>query len=241
MGNCCSGSGDQYTKAEPPPPDKKVELQNSAKRMSIESQERAQALFRQYRHRTSAIAYSPDGSLLDEHSFLPSAPSPVSLQTSSARPDNVRMPAMTQKDLQRLLHDVDPALFKFVWGLFDTSGDGFVYADDFVAAMALLTTSADANASSEEQMRACFVMFDTRGDGRLGCARSRLPIRLTTRHTHIYTRTPPARTSPGAVLAQMAAADFFFGPVALLPSIPHPALHACPARCAQLLRVPQHD
>ena len=48
------------------------------------------------------------------------------------------------------------------------SGDGVVYADDFVAAMALLATSADVNAGIEEQLQACFVMFDTRGDGRLG-------------------------------------------------------------------------
>ena len=73
-------------------------------------------------------------------------------------------------DLQRLLHDVDPDLFEFVWGLFDADGDGVVYADDFVAAMALLTTGADTDTSIEEQMRITFVMFDTRGDGRLGCA-----------------------------------------------------------------------
>ena len=34
------------------------------------------------------------------------------------------------------------------------------------AAMALLTTSADPEVGIEEQIKACFLMFDTRNDGR---------------------------------------------------------------------------
>ena len=65
-------------------------------------------------------------------------------------------------------HELKPEQEDLVMSKLDVSGDGVVYADDFVAAMALLTTSAKPETSIEEQMQACFVMFDTRNDGRLG-------------------------------------------------------------------------
>ena len=87
---------------------------------------------------------------------------------------------MTKQDLQRLLGiDVDEDLFEFVWGLFDADGDGVVYADDFVAAMALLTTGADPDISIEDQLRTCFVMFDTRGDGQLTYSEFRSMLEAT--------------------------------------------------------------
>ena len=76
---------------------------------------------------------------------------------------------MTRKDLLAML-DIDAELFEFVWRIFDHTGNGSVSADDFVAAIALLTTSAGPEVSFEEQVKVCFMMFDTRDDGRLRCA-----------------------------------------------------------------------
>ena len=139
--------------------------------MSESAVERAQALFQQYRRRAST-ASSPGGDSVSAEASV-TTPSTLTRQASASGPDSLRMPRMTQKDLKLLLQDVDNELFEFVWGLFDVSGDGVVYADDFVAAMALLSSCADVSVSIEEQMKACFVMFDTRNDGRLGYAHAR--------------------------------------------------------------------
>ena len=147
-------------------PDKKEVLARGVKRLSDQSEERAKELFRKYRHRSSTC--TPDILLGGSAQWaVPPAPTTGGRRNSSFQDGDGRRNKMREKDLRSLLHDVDPELFQFVWTLFD-SGDGVVYADDFVAAMALLATSADVNAGIEEQLQACFVMFDTRGDGRLG-------------------------------------------------------------------------
>ena len=51
-----------------------------------------------------------------------------------------------------------------MWGLFDTKKVNAVYSDDFVAAMALLSRCGATDASFEEQIKACFIMFDTRAN-----------------------------------------------------------------------------
>lgn len=158
MGNCCATNAGADAAVVISRPSKEEELAKGMNRMSAASVDTAKTLFRQYRHRASL--QSPDGiNMPSERQSFASTPSPNS--------DQQRMPRMTKTDLQRLLHDVDEELFGFVWNLFDPNGDGIVYADDFVAAMAMLTTSADPNVGIEEQMRVCFVMFDMRGDGRL--------------------------------------------------------------------------
>ena len=146
-------------------PAKKEVLARGVKRLSDQSEERAKELFRQYRHRASTCSPEIFGGPA-QWPTTPVASTAVRRQSSYSDGDG-RRNRMREKDLRSLLHDVDPELFQFVWTLFD-SGDGVVYADDFVAAMALLATSADVNAGIEEQLQACFVMFDTRGDGRLG-------------------------------------------------------------------------
>lgn len=199
MGNSCCGSvgdtvreatrkGNSRRKSDGPVLSKREVLEEGAKRMSVASHEQAQALFRQYRHRASTLSPETLAAQIGELSFHAKLQSPseaTSTPTSrpsfagSGRSESMRMPRMTQRDLRRLLHDVDPELFEFVWGLFDVSGDGAVYSDDFVAAMALLTTSAEADVSIEEQVKACFVMFDTRNDGRLGYSEFRSMLEAT--------------------------------------------------------------
>jgi hypothetical protein len=173
---------------------KKQLLAAQAGRLSTQSHERAQLLFRQYRTRASSLPMGPDAL----ESSIPPSPEPRTpngIRSSiSSNSDSLRMPQMTQRDLRQLMHDVDPELFQFVWGLFDVSGEGVVYADDFVAAMALLTTSAEPNATFEDQIKACFVMFDTRNDGRLGCVPAAAAAAAI----------PPHRRRPAAATAATA-------------------------------------
>ena len=174
MGNCCGTPANTKTVNvvdEESVISKREVLKQGASRMSESAVERAQALFQQYRRRAST-ASSPGGDSVSAEASV-TTPSTLTRQASASGPDSLRMPRMTQKDLKLLLQDVDNELFEFVWGLFDVSGDGVVYADDFVAAMALLSSCADVSVSIEEQMKACFVMFDTRNDGRLGYAHAR--------------------------------------------------------------------
>ena len=200
MGNCCGGSqyGSSDADGEAWPSDRRLSkrgpskekmLQEGAKRMSDDAQERAQALFKQYRQRASMINVNQD---LTEPS-LPASPA-VSSQRSEGGTARGRM---TERELKMLLHDVEPELFQFVWGLFDTKGDGFVYADDFVAGMALLSTSANEDASFEEQIGACFIMFDTRGDGKLGCAHRAHTARACASATGVASSTPAYAAARG--------------------------------------------
>ena len=132
-------------------------------RMSQASLENANKLFQQYRHRQSLII-APE--LLGEAGGDASE----SFGRKSGMPEASRSTKMSKRDLRALLHDVDPQLFEFVWGLFDTKKVNAVYSDDFVAAMALLSRCGATDANFEEQIRACFIMFDTRDDGRLSYA-----------------------------------------------------------------------
>ena len=61
-----------------------------------------------------------------------------------------------------VLADINDELFKFVFRLFDPNNTGMVDADAFVAATALLTKGAE---KVEDQVEACFHMFNTNGDG----------------------------------------------------------------------------
>ena len=61
-----------------------------------------------------------------------------------------------------VLSELDDALFKFVFRLFDPNNTGKVDADAFVAATALLTRGTE---SVDDQVGTCFHMFDTTGNG----------------------------------------------------------------------------
>lgn len=66
---------------------------------------------------------------------------------------------MKKDGLRKILPNVDDKIFELIWPLFDRSGDGFVDADEFMMAMALLSTGiAD---SVEAQLEAVFCMFDS--------------------------------------------------------------------------------
>jgi Ca2+-binding EF-hand superfamily protein len=136
--------------------------------MSQNTQANAQTLFRMYRHRASISSPNLGAAL---------AAPPTKKRTSAVRDEVGRL---TKADLRRLLHDVDEQLFEFVWGLFDARGQGSVCADDFVAAMALLTSSgASQEQNLEDMIKACFVMFDTRGDGNLTYSEFRSMLEAT--------------------------------------------------------------
>ena len=81
----------------------------------------------------------------------------------SARGDTRKV--ITQDGLREILKDVNENLFKFLWRLFDVGGTGFVDADEFVMAMALL--SAGIGESAEAQLEAAFCMFDSDKSGSL--------------------------------------------------------------------------
>lgn len=133
-------------------PSKKDLLKKGSGRMSIASTEGAQKIFRRYRH---------------------SVPNLAEMSQGSAR----RGGRMTHDNLRQALPDVDDELFRFVWTLFDPEGKGEVYSDEFVAATALLTTSHEG--TLDEQIEACFVMFDTRNDGKLSHAEFRSMLEAT--------------------------------------------------------------
>ena len=184
--------------SEPPPLEetvsKKELLMNANARMSHASFGNAQKLFQQYRHRQSTLGGSER------------------LTSPGVRGSNTelsRTARMDKRDLRRLLHDVDPELFEFVWGLFDPDKTNAVCADEFVAAMALLSKSASSDASLDDQIKACFAMFDTRDDGRL----SYVP-RALLRSSSLTTPPPKPRCVPCAAAAFVRCAWIPFCAVA---------------------------
>jgi hypothetical protein len=111
-----------------------------------DKKEQVERVFRKYRSRSSAVGLISEDAL--------------------ANGPNAPRPKMKKKQLREMLDDVPPALFDFVWGLFDANNTGFCYSDEFAAALSLLTAPAEEK-TVEEQIALCFAMFDTKGDGRL--------------------------------------------------------------------------
>ena len=67
-----------------------------------------------------------------------------------------------------MLKDVSDELFVFLWRLFDSDGSGYVDADEFTVAMALLSSDVTSGAASTEaQLEAVFFMFDADHSGDL--------------------------------------------------------------------------
>jgi len=128
------------------PTELKRALNRTVSSMSADNEKKARDMFKGYRRGSVALA-KPD--LKDAH---------------DKQLDQAEGPrTMSESDIRKMLGDVDDELFKFVFRLFDPNGTGKVDADSFVAATALLTTKAKEN--EEEQLEACFYMFDTTGDG----------------------------------------------------------------------------
>ena len=61
---------------------------------------------------------------------------------------------LDKASLRKMLSNVDDEIFVFLWRLFDSDGSGFVDADEFVVAMAML--SNDIGAESIDHMYATF-------------------------------------------------------------------------------------
>ena len=84
---------------------------------------------------------------------------------------------MTKAGLRKVLFDVNDELFDFLWLLFDETGKGEVNSDDFVMAMALMTS--DIGSSTEAQLEAAFCMFDTNKSGSLSCNEFKAMVQST--------------------------------------------------------------
>jgi len=91
---------------------------------------------------------------------------------AAAPPEHAQL--ITKEKLQKRLPHIEDALFDFIWRLFDAEDKGVVDPNDFVMAIGLLTRSGE-----EEQVEACFHMFDTDGQGTLSRAEFRAMIQAT--------------------------------------------------------------
>ena len=84
---------------------------------------------------------------------------------------------MTKTGLREILNDVvDNDMFDFIWRLFDPDDRGHVDGDEFVVAMALLTTRLE---TIEDQVDAAFCMFDVSKTGTLSQAEFEQMVRAT--------------------------------------------------------------
>jgi len=74
------------------------------------------------------------------------------------------MKSMDLHGMQRMWPEMEADTVKFIFNLFDTDGSGKIDSQEFVMAVALLTTDCQTPA---QQLDACFTMFDTERNGHL--------------------------------------------------------------------------
>jgi len=75
--------------------------------------------------------------------------------------------SMDLKGMQQMWPEMDRDTVKFIFNLFDTDGSGKIDSQEFVMAVALLTSDCKTPA---QQLDACFTMFDTERTGYLNRA-----------------------------------------------------------------------
>ena len=112
----------------------------------------AQKLFQQYRHRQSTLGGSER------------------LTSPGVRGSNTelsRTARMDKRDLRRLLHDADPELFEFVWGLLIQTRQ--TRCARMSSSQRWRPSKSASSDNLDDQIKACFAMFDTRDDGRPTC------------------------------------------------------------------------
>jgi len=78
--------------------------------------------------------------------------------------DYAALRTMDYKGLRELLPGTDEATLKFIFRFFDDNLDGRINTAEFLMAVAMLSQPCD---SAEEQIDACFRMFDSDGSGSL--------------------------------------------------------------------------
>ena len=121
--------------------EKKLNSRRSKMRMSVMSETAALNIF------TKAAAASQPGAT----------------GAGQATPEGLKEDEMTFEGLKSALKDVDEALLGFLFRLFDADGSGKVDTHEFLVTLGLMKTCT----TPEEQLEACFVMFDTTNSGTL--------------------------------------------------------------------------
>ena len=149
----------------------KDNLAKGASRMSIASDAKAREMFKKFRRGSVAMARPSiedevqlakvSGGMMNEKDVRAST-APRICHISPAMHLTARCPFFALLSWRAVLSDIDDELFKFVFRLFDPNNTGKVDADAFVAGIALLTKGAE---TVDDQVEACFHMFDTLGNG----------------------------------------------------------------------------
>lgn len=83
---------------------------------------------------------------------------------------------LTKEVMRGLLPEVSDELYEFLWTLFDVKQTGAVSSDEFVMAMAMLSSATE---TVEDQITAAFHMFDTEKNGALTRAEFETMIKVT--------------------------------------------------------------
>jgi Ca2+-binding EF-hand superfamily protein len=134
---------------------------NSIERMSETTADALRDMFSEYRRQSRASAAEDD----DEEEEADAAGGEADADARLAEEKRKRKRKMDRDGLRKILTGhVNEELFGFIWRLFDPKGRGFVDADEFVMAVALLTNEMQ---TLEDQVNAAFVMFDEDKDGAL--------------------------------------------------------------------------
>lgn len=140
-------------------------LDKSNKRMSVGTTTAAQEIFQKnlpdyHKRRRQSIQAAA--------SVQANPPSPAADATSprsrAAQQTSSKSVVMTYAEVREVMKDIDDALMEFLLRVFDPEGTGTVSSEQFVLALGLISTVAN---SVDEQIEACFYMFDTDRQGTL--------------------------------------------------------------------------
>jgi hypothetical protein len=181
MGCCASKGAPEFTfgkKAEPPASAPHINLKqrrrNSVHQLTSNEKVAVQTIWDTYR---TSIRMSSGQATSDD-------------DDGTAEYEMKNKKKVMKKDgLRKILPEIDEAFFNYLWRLFDTQGRGEVDADEFVMAMALLSSGiAD---STDAQLEAAFCMFDSNHSGVSVCPSASACSRMT--HN-----SPPRPSPPSA-------------------------------------------